>query len=212
MSFVDFSNFDVNAAEYDEDNSFDLIPAGWYQMFISKAELRPTKSGGSMISVAYDITGPTHQGRKIFGNFNWENANPVAQEIGRKQFAQQVRALGLPGIQSLDDLINLPFDGKVGIQKSKDPQYEDNNRVMAFAAAGSKSGDAQVSQPVAAPKHPARPAAPAKAPATAPKRPARPAPQRPQPANAAPARGKMPWEQATTDANGFNPADDDIPF
>ena len=209
MSFVDFSNFDINAAEYDEDNSFDLIPAGWYQMFISNAELRQTRSGGSMISVTYDITGPTHQGRKIFGNFNWENANPVAQEIGRKQFAQQIRALGLPGIQGLDDLINLPFDGKVGIQKSKDPQYEDSNRVTAFAAAGSKSGGEQVSQPVAAPKLPARPAAPAKAPDAAPKRPA---PRHQQPKNAAPASGKMPWEQATKDANGFNPIDDGIPF
>lgn len=211
MSFIDFSNFDVNAAEYDEDNSFDLVPAGWYQMFISKAELRPTKSGGSMISVTYDITGPTHQGRKIFGNFNWENANPVAQEIGRKQFAQQVRALGLPGIQQLEDLINLPFDGKVGIQKSKDPQYEDSNRVTAFAAAGSKSGGAQVAQPVAAPQRQARPAATAKAPAVAPQRPARPAPQRQQPANAAPTRGKMPWEQQAAEPEA-DVGDENIPF
>lgn len=201
MSFIDFSTFDVNAAEYDEDSSFDLVPAGWYQMFISKAELRPTKSGGSMISVTYDITGPTHQGRKIFGNFNWENANPVAQEIGRKQFAQQVRALGLPGIQQLEDLINLPFDGKVGIQKSKDPQYEDSNRVTAFAATGSKSGGGVSAQPqqrqVAAPQRPAAPKRPAPA-------------ARPAPAKAA-TRGKMPWEhQAPND--GFNPADDDIPF
>lgn len=205
MSFIDFSTFDVNAAEYDEDSSFDLVPAGWYQMFISKAELRPTKSGGSMISVTYDITGPTHQGRKIFGNFNWENANPVAQEIGRKQFAQQVRALGLPGIQQLEDLINLPFDGKVGIQKSKDPQYEDSNRVTAFAAAGSKSGGAQIAQPVAATQHPARPAAP--------QRPARPAaPQRPAPAKAAPAaRGKMPWEQQAAEPEA-DVGDENIPF
>lgn len=211
MSFIDFSDFDVNSAEYNEDSNFDLVPAGWYQMFISKAELRPTKSGGSMISVTYDITGPTHQGRKIFGNFNWENANPVAQEIGRKQFAQQVRALGLPGIQSLDDLINLPFDGKVGIQKSKDPQYEDSNRVTAFAVAGSKSGGAQVAQPVAAPQRQARPAAPAKAPASAPQRQARPAPQRQQPASAAPARGKMPWEQQAAEPEA-DVGDENIPF
>lgn len=209
MSFIDFSSFDVNAAEYNEDNSFDLVPAGWYQMFISKAELRPTKSGGSMISVTYDITGPTHQGRKIFGNFNWENANPVAQEIGRKQFAQQVRALGLPGIQQLEDLINLPFDGKVGIQKSKDPQYEDSNRVTAFAAAGSRSGGAQVAQPAVAPQRPvARPAAP--------QRPAPQAPaarqQRPAPAKAAPAaRGKMPWEQQAAEPEA-DVGDENIPF
>lgn len=205
MSFIDFSNFDVNAAEYDEDNSFNLVPAGWYQMFISKAELRPTKSGGSMISVTYDITGPTHQGRKIFGNFNWENSNPVAQEIGRKQFAQQVRALGLPGIQQLEDLINLPFDGKVGIQKSKDPQYEDSNRVTAFAAAGSKSGGGVAPQqrPVAAPQRQAAPQRPAPA--------ARPsAPQRPAPAKAAP-RGKMPWEQQAAEPEA-DVGDENIPF
>ena len=210
MSFIDFSNFNVSSSEYDEDYSFDLVPAGWYQMFISKAELRPTKSGGSMISVTYDITGPTHQGRKIFGNFNWENANPVAQEIGRKQFAQQVRALGLHSIQSLDDLINLPFDGKVGIQKSKDPQYEDSNRVTAFAAAGSKSGGgaaqaAPQQRPVAAPQRTA-----------APRRPAPQAPaarqQRPTPARAAPvARGKMPWEQQTAEPEA-DVGDENIPF
>ena len=208
MSFIDFSTFDVNAAEYDEDNSFDLIPAGWYQMFISKAELRPTKSGGSMISVTYDITGPTHQGRKIFGNFNWENVNPVAQEIGRKQFAQQVRALGLPGIQSLDDLINLPFDGKVGIQKSKDPQYEDSNRVTAFAAAGSKSGGgiaqaAPQQRPVAAPQRTAAPQRPA--PTVRPT-----APQRSATAKAA-TRGKMPWEQQAAEPEA-DIGDENIPF
>ena len=208
MSFVDFSSFDVNSAEYDDDSSFDLIPAGWYQMFISKAELRPTKSGGSMISVTYDISGPTHQGRKIFGNFNWENANPVAQEIGRKQFAQQVRALGLSGIQQLEDLINLPFDGKVGIQKSKDQQYEDSNRVTAFAAAGSKYGGsaAQPQQhPVAAPQRQA-----------APQRPAPQAPaarqQRPAPAKAAPAaRGKMPWEKQAAEPEA-DVGNENIPF
>lgn len=208
MSFIDFSSFDVNSAEYDEDSSFDLIPAGWYQMFISKAELRPTKSGGSMISVTYDITGPTHQGRKIFSGFNWENANHVAQEIGRKQFAQQVRALGLSGIQQLEDLINLPFDGKVGIQKSKDPQYEDSNRVTAFAAAGSRSagGVAQAApqqRPVAAPQRPAAQQRPA--PAT---RPA--APQRPAPAKAA-TRGKMPWEQQAAEPEA-DVGDENIPF
>ena len=210
MSFIDFSNFDVNSTKYDDnDNSFDLLPAGWYQMFISKAELRPTKSGGSMISVTYDVTGPTHQGRKVFGNFNWENANPVAQEIGRKQFAQQVRALGLPGIQSLDDLINLPFDGKVGIQKSKDPQYEDSNRVTAFAAAGSKSGGAQVAQPAIAPQRPAaRPAAPQR---PAPQAPAA-RPQRPAPAKAvSAARGKMPWEQQAAEPEA-DVSDENIPF
>lgn len=204
MSFIDFSSFDINAAEYDEDSSFHLVPTGWYQMFISKAELRPSKYGGSVISVAYDIIGPTHQGRKIFGNFNWENASPVAQEIGRKQFAKQIRALGLPGIRQLEDLINLPFDGKVGIQKSKDPQYEDSNRVTAFAAAGSKSGGgvaqaAPQQRPVAAPKLPAPAARQA-------------APQRPAPAKAAPAaRGKMPWEQQDAEPEA-DVGDENIPF
>lgn len=193
MSFVDFSDFDINAAELQDTGSFDLLPQGWYSGFVEKIEVKETRTGGQMFAATVSITGPTHDGRKIFVNFNWVNANPTAQQIGRQQFAGLVRAVGLQGVQSLDDVVNQPFDCKVGVQKSKDPQYEDRNDIKQYAPYGSRTQQ-QPAVPVARPQQPAARPAPQR---PQPQQPAaRPAPRQ-QPANAAPAkRGAMPWEQA----------------
>jgi len=59
-----------DAADLPEGNSnYDPIPAGWYTTTITDAELRDTKNGtGQYIAIRYDITGPEHQGRVVFGN------------------------------------------------------------------------------------------------------------------------------------------------
>jgi len=45
------------------DRSYDLLPEGWYDATISKAEVGNTKAGtGTKIDVRYDITGPTQRG------------------------------------------------------------------------------------------------------------------------------------------------------
>ena len=50
---------------------FDPLPKGWYSATIAGAELKTTKNGsGQYIAVRYDIIGPTHQGRVVFGNLN----------------------------------------------------------------------------------------------------------------------------------------------
>nr|DAP03961.1 MAG TPA: Protein of unknown function (DUF669) [Caudoviricetes sp.] len=210
MSFIDFSDFDVNSDDLQDTQSFDLLPQGWYQGFVEKIEARETRTGGQMFAVTVQITGPSHAGRKVFVNFNWVNANPTAQQIGRQQFAGLVRAVGLQQVTSLEDVTNRPFDCKVGVQKSRDPQYEDRNDIKQYAVYGSKTQE-QVAATVVRKPAPQQPTAPR---APNPQRPAQAAP-----AQAAPTRkqvetkrGAMPWERATTDANGFNPADDDIPF
>ena len=85
--------------------SFEPLPAGWYTANITGAELRTTKSGsGQYIAVRYDITGPTHQGRIVFGNLNIRNQNPKAEEIGRQQLGDLMRAIGLSDNDVLDKL------------------------------------------------------------------------------------------------------------
>ena len=67
-------------------SSFDPLPKGWYSATIAGAELKTTKNGtGQYIAVRYDIIGPTHQGRVVFGNLNIRNQNIKAEEIGRAQ-------------------------------------------------------------------------------------------------------------------------------
>ena len=111
--------------------SFDPIPPGWYTVTIASAEVKATKNGtGQYIAIRYDVTGPTHQGRVIFGNLNIRNQSPKAEEIGRQQLGEICRAIGLAKVGDTDQLIGNALSIKVDIEKSE--QYGDKNQVKGF--------------------------------------------------------------------------------
>lgn len=129
MAFLT-EEFNVNELPQGKGN-FDPLPAGWYSATISQSELKDTKAGdGQYIKLRYDITGPTHQGRVVFGNFNIKNPNPKAEEIGRAQLGDIMRAIGLAKVTDTDQLIG----GQIGIKLSikDDAQYGASNEVKGF--------------------------------------------------------------------------------
>jgi len=110
------------------------LPDGWYSAHIAKAELCTTKAGtGQYIKLRYDITGPTHQGRVVFGNLNIRNPNPKAEEIGRQQLGDVMRSIGLPKVQDTDQLVGGSLMIKLAT-KAADGQYEASNEVKGFKA------------------------------------------------------------------------------
>lgn len=126
----------INEAELPEGQNFEPIPAGWYSVTITGAEVKDTKAGtGQYIAVRYDVTGPTHEGRVIFGNLNIRNPNPKAEEIGRQQLGDLMRAIGLASVTDTDQLIGGRCQIKVAIQKSE--EYGDRNDVKGCKADGS---------------------------------------------------------------------------
>ena len=125
----------ITAAELPVSQGYDPVPVGWYSVTVTGAEIRETKSGtGSYIAVRYDITGPTHEGRVIFGNLNIRNPNPKAEEIGRQQLGDLMRAIGLASVTDTDQLIGGRCQIKVAIQKSE--EYGDKNEVKGYKADG----------------------------------------------------------------------------
>jgi hypothetical protein len=115
------------------DKSYEPLPAGWYTASITGAELKNTKAGtGQYISVRYDITGPTHMGRIVFANLNIRNPNPVAEEIGRQQLGEVMRAIGLAKVADTDELIGGQLSIKIAIKTSE--QYGEQNEVKGFKA------------------------------------------------------------------------------
>lgn len=152
-----------SAAELPQsDRSYDPIPEGWYDVEIKGAELRTTKAGtGQYIAVRYDVTGPTHAGRVVYGNLNVSNPNPKAEEIGRQQMGELMRSIGLPVLQDTDQLVGGRLSIKVSIRKSE--QYGDSNDVKGFKAVVGGAAPA-----VAAPSAPQPAAAPAPAAGSAP--------------------------------------------
>lgn len=132
MAFLN-ETFSVDQLPQGNSGSFDPLPEGWYTASIAGAELKTTQAGtGQYIAVRYDITGPTHQGRVVFGNLNIRNPNPKAEEIGRTQLGELMRAIGLASVQDTDQLIGGQLQIKLSIRKQEG--YEPSNDVKGFKA------------------------------------------------------------------------------
>lgn len=130
MSFLDFNVADLPVS----DSSFEPLPAGWYTATVNGAELKDTKAGtGQYISVAYAITGPTHQGRTVFGNLNIKNPNPKAEEIGRQDLGAIMRAIGLTRVTDTDQLIGGQLSIKLTV-RAADGQYDASNDIKGYKA------------------------------------------------------------------------------
>jgi hypothetical protein len=131
------------------DRNFEPLPAGWYTAVVNGAEIKVTKAGtGKYIAVRYDITGPTHQGRVVFGNLNIKNPNPTAEKIGREQLGEIMRAIGLPTVQDTDQLIGGQLMIKLDVRESE--QYGNSNDVKGFKSAGSAPPPSAKAAPAAA--------------------------------------------------------------
>jgi|TARA_R110000824_G_scaffold3524_4_gene16729 hypothetical protein len=141
---------DLNDMPVAEKRDFDPVPAGWYTVAIAGAELRDTKAGtGKYISVRFDITGPEHQGRVVFTNLNTRNPNPKAEEIGRQQLGEIMRAIGVQKLEDTDELIGGNLSIKVTVKN--DPTYGAGNEVKGFRAIEGSVLPVSAPAPAAAP-------------------------------------------------------------
>jgi hypothetical protein len=162
MAFLSQS-FAVDELPQGSGGNFEPLPAGWYQATITSAELKKTKAGtGEYIAIRYDILGPTHQGRVVFGNLNIANPNQKAEEIGRQQLRELMVSIGLNSVSDTDQLIGGSLSIKLDVKS--DEQYGDKNEVRGFKSAG--GGSAAPKAAASVPSFAAHAAAPA-APATA---------------------------------------------
>ena len=133
--------FDISETEYNERGEFEIIPKGTeVTLKATEAEEKKTSAGtGSYIAVTFEVTKGEHVGRKIWQNFNVHNPNDKAEKIGREQIAGWARACGKPNAQDTDELLERPFNAKLGIEKGTGG-YSDKNKIDSFLLPGSSSG------------------------------------------------------------------------
>jgi hypothetical protein len=125
--------FDINDLPEGNNGDYAPLPDGWYTAHIAAASIETTKAGtGSYIKVRYDITGPTHQGRVVFGNFNVRNPNSKAEEIGRQQLGDLMRAIGLSRVTDTDQLVGCNCVIKLATRQQEG--YEPTNEVKGWKA------------------------------------------------------------------------------
>lgn len=132
--------------------SFGPIPEGSYNATVTQAELKTTNDGtGEYIKLRLDITGPSHQGRVVFANLNIKNASVKAEEIGKQQLGEIMRAIGLSRVRDTDELIGGAVKIRVAIRPARTDErtgktYDAANEVKGYSAV---SGAAPVAKPAA---------------------------------------------------------------
>ena len=132
MAFLD-QEYSVDTLPVGNTGNFEPLPEGWYNAAITGAEIKATKAGdGKYIACKYTITGPSHQGRVIFGNLNIKNASSKAEEIGRQQLGEIMRAIGLAKVSDTDQLIG----GNLGIKLIVKTGEYAGNEVKGYRAIG----------------------------------------------------------------------------
>lgn len=127
--------FSAEDEELTGEGNFAALPAGWYSVGISEAELKDTKTGtGQYIKMKLDILDGEKAGRVLFTNLNIRNQNEMAEKIGKQQLGSVMRATGLAKLSNTDELIGGQMQVKVKVTKSE--QYGDDdgnqNEVTAF--------------------------------------------------------------------------------
>lgn len=163
--------FDVNDLPQGNGGNYDPLPEGHYDAHITQAELVPTKDGtGQYIKLRLDITGPSHQGRVVFSNINIRNASAKAEEIGRQQLGELMRAIGLARVQDTDQLVGTHVNVKLTVREARTDAasgktYGAQNEVRAYkaingAAAMPQATSKPFSAPAAAPAQAAKAAPP----------------------------------------------------
>lgn len=144
-------NKPISIQSLPEGSNYGIISAGWYSVSITKAEVKPTRAGtGEYINLMYTITGPTHQGRTVWGMINIRNPNPKAEEIGLQQLGELLRATGIAQLSDTDQLIGKDLSVKVII---KEDDQGERNEVRGFKAL--QGGAIPSIKPASAPAAPA---------------------------------------------------------
>lgn len=116
----DASAHDTTQSDYSE------LPNGIYELEVESSDVAATKDGrGTILKTTMVVLRPEDFAkRKLFNNYNLENASAQAQEIGQKQFAALCRAIGVDSVEDSEELHFKAFTAKIGLGKpSKDGQY-----------------------------------------------------------------------------------------
>jgi hypothetical protein len=116
-----------DATQHDtQQNDYSELPNGVYRLEVMDSDVVPTSNGtGTILKTTNTVLEPEqYAGRKLFTNYNIENASAKAAEIGQRQFASLCRAIGKSSVDDSEELHGYGFTVKIGLGKpSKDGKY-----------------------------------------------------------------------------------------
>lgn len=129
---------DFNTSEVEVD-SFEVLPAGQYEVVIKKIEAKQTKDKGNgpgkQLVFQLAVAEGEHKGRTVFDRVTTVNANPQAVAIGKKQIAAIATAIGKLGETDLRTFIGESCLATISVDPPRDG-FDAQNRVKKYAPLG----------------------------------------------------------------------------
>jgi hypothetical protein len=120
------------AGRYDEEAdapSFEVMPAGEYNLELTEAEIKATKDGkGELLKHTIRVIDGPYEGKLIFSNFNLQNANPQTMKMGNEAFKALRDVIDVPKPEDTDELCFKSFAGIVKVIPKKG-EYDEKNDV-----------------------------------------------------------------------------------
>ena len=122
----------ANADEANTGGDFTPIPEGIYNLVIEKSELRKSKAGNEMLSLAFRVEDGEYEKRKLFMNLNLDHPNQVTVEIAKKQLHALLILCSLKTLEHQDDLIGQALSAKVLVKKRADTGQLNNEVLLSI--------------------------------------------------------------------------------
>ena len=104
--------------QIEEANLFQIVPPGIYDVVIVESDVKPTRSGGKMLELKYQIVAGPNAGDFLTDRLNIDNASDTAKRIGLSQLKNICDAIGFAGmLKDSNQLHGKVFSVKVVVEK-----------------------------------------------------------------------------------------------
>lgn len=140
---ADLSGFDASQVA---PASFDVLPAGEYEVVIVASTMETTADGtGQFLKIELQVLSGEYQNRKLWDRLNLVNKSEKAVQIARGSLSAICRAVGVLTPRDSSELHNKPMRIKVKVEKSED--YGEQNRITAYKPRNAGPVNTPYSQP-----------------------------------------------------------------
>ena len=134
---IDFSKVEATSSP-------EPLATGWYRAMMTESEMKPTSNnattGNTMIAVKFTLLDPAFKQRPLFKNFNFQNQNQTAQDIGWGEMKALSDALNIPQPQDTVEWHNKPVLIHVKLKPARTVTDPNTNAVKEYDAQNDING------------------------------------------------------------------------
>lgn len=116
-----------------EEQNFEPLPAGWYDMMVTESEMKTSKAGNDYLAITLSGIADNCTNKKVFMNLNLFHHNETVSRIAQQQLKQLCQAAGVERPKDSSEIHDIPVLVKLVIEE--DENYGAKNIAKGFKPA-----------------------------------------------------------------------------